>query len=440
MRSFMIRAAALLLLFLAAAFAVNRAGNSLTEKRFSARNIVTQRITCEIETYLKEDSDADARVVEEIVFLSRRAEWVSLYGKENSPDAVQIFLFRQDTDVHLTGGNDVQISSLHNGTELAGVVEYRFSSSVYEDLVAVMNVCLAVCALFLMGTLLFLYRRVILPFNKLSNYPERLSKGQITEKLPVTRDRFFGRYVWGMNMLSDKLEHDRETLRRFTIERERFVTALVHGIKTPAANIKLLCEAISTGLYAPDGSINEKDAELAGMIEKNADDIEEIVNRVMNSSDTVIFDYDPECRPFYRSELLRFLQDEFANRLKVNRIPFGIESEGDPMIRSDLDGVCRILRQLMDNAIKYGDGTGITVTLTKNDEGHFITVTDQGQPLPENEVHFVFNSLWRGSNSDGIKGNGIGLYEAKLIARKLGGDIRMRTGEHETSVTLFLPD
>ena len=93
----------------------------------------------------------------------------------------------------------------------------------------------------------------------------------------------------------------------------------------------------------------------------------------------------------------------------------------------------------MDNAIKYGDGTGITLSFEKNDEGHFITVSDNGKPLPETELSFVFNSMWRGSNAGNVKGNGIGLYESRFIARKLGGDIRMRTGDNLTEVTLFIP-
>ena len=440
MKYYFKRMAIVLLLFGAAAFAVNWFGRSLTEKRFSARTIVTQRITHEIEAYLETHEIADAASITAQVFTARKTQWDNLYGRDNSPDEIWICLLGTGTELKLTGGNNIQICSIYAGSELAGVVGYRFSDSVYEDLMTVLNICLVVCALFILGLMTYMYRQMIVPFNKLSSYPERLSKGGMTEKLPVRKDSFFGRYVWGMNMLSDKLERDREDIRRLTIEREQFVTALVHGIKTPAANIKLLCEAISTGLYSPDGSINEKDAELAGMIEKNADDIEEIVGRVMNESTAAIYHYNPDAAPFYREEIIRFLHEEFDNRLAVNRIPFHIVSDGNPLIRSDPDGICRILRQLMDNAIKYGDGTDITVTLTKNDEGHFLTVSNHGQPRPESEVPFVFNSLWRGSNARGVKGNGVGLYEARLIAKKLGGDIRMRAGNSETAVTLFLND
>ena len=115
-----------------------------------------------------------------------------------------------------------------------------------------------------------------------------------------------------------------------------------------------------------------------------------------------------------------------------------MEAEGNPLIKSDLNGVRRIIRQLMDNAIKYGDGNGITLRMSKTDEGNLISIVNKGKPLPASELPYVFNSLWRGSNSTVVKGSGIGLYEARFIARKLGGDIWMRAGDNETEVTLLL--
>ena len=77
--------------------------------------------------------------------------------------------------------------------------------------------------------------------------------------------------------------------------------------------------------------------------------------------------------------------------------------------------------------------------MNKTEEGHMITIANKGETLPKSELPFVFNSLWRGSNATEVKGSGIGLYEARFIARKLGGDIRMQTIENETSVTIFIP-
>jgi|GEM_PF-365769 len=456
----------------------------LTERHKSERMVVTNRITDEI--YNKIDlqtakSDlypygiVPSGLANE-VFYNRKAEWESLYGEDACPD---------DVIIHIIDGGNFEVSEpvdtsendiSENGAESLsekkgyvdggvivadltvpdsvrddlgkkaddikpiGIVEYRFADNSYKFISVILNVTIVFAAVLMFIYTLWISIRVLAPFNKLSEYPERLSKGEMTEKLPENRNKYFGRYIWGMNMLSDKLEHDRQTIGKLSVERQKFVTTMVHGIKTPTASIKLLAEAIATGLYDPEGKVNAKDAELAGKIKKNADEIEKLVESVMEEGTKAVFEYDPTIEPFYRNEVIDFIEQEYTNKLKLNRIPLTIESEGNPLIKSDRDGIFRILRQLMDNAIKYGDGEGITLSLSKNEEGHFISVINSGSPLPDSETVYVFNSLWRGSNSGGIPGSGIGLYESRLIARKLGGDIRMKTGENRTELVLFLPE
>ena len=247
MKAYWIRMLRMLLLFGAAAFAVRTVCSRLTNNSFRARNIVAQRITHEIEVWLEgaDPSQADADTVIGQVFTARRAEWDGLYGAENSPDTVHLMLFGQENGMKMYGGSDVQVCGIYAGETMIGIAEYRFSGNVQDHMRTAVDICIGLCALFLLGYGLYLYKILAEPFHRLSDYPERLSKGMITEKLPDSENPFFGQYVWGINMLSDKLEHDRQVQQHSMIEREQFVTTLVHGIKTPAANIKLLSEAIA---------------------------------------------------------------------------------------------------------------------------------------------------------------------------------------------------
>lgn len=463
----------LLVLFLAAVMAaVNLTGRKLCEDQNKERIIVTNRITEELhDGILKLSSGSSIYPVQiasdflvDSVFYDRRNEWESIYGKYACPSEVTVHIYQtayiaEDHEGRNDYVSDSQTEYLSGGAVISylvftkeevdrdiaakgnvyGLVEYHFDSLSYEIFLLLMNVVLILTAILLLLYTLWISVRILMPFRWLSDYPARLSKGELTEKLPESRGGFFGNFIWGINMLSDKLENDRTQREKQSLEHVQHVTTLVHGIKTPTANIKLLAEAIATGLYNPDGAVYEKDAELAEKIKVKADEIEALVSETLNSSSTAIFEYDPQVEPFYRSKLVQYVKEEYENRLKLARIPFQAEMHGDLLIKSDFDGVCRILRQLMDNAIKYGDGTGIILRIEKNDEGHFITVSNNGKPLPESEISFVFNNLWRGSNAGDVKGSGIGLYEARVIARALGGDIRMRTGENRTEVVLFLP-
>ena len=434
MKSFIIRMLLLLAAFAAAAAVLNTAARKSIQESYSQRNVVVNRISEEMDRYITDGGDT-SRLAQD-VFYGRLPEWEQLYGRQYCPVSAEIMLFGGRKDI--SGSSNSMICMLRDGDRVIGAAVFSFTDPGYNNMLTIMNGAFAICALVMLGYSCFIFESVLRPFNKLSDYPEKLSKGYLVERLPEKQNGFFGRYVWSMNMLSDKLEHDRDLLRRMAAERDSFVTALVHGIKTPAANIKLLSEAISTGLYDPEGKINETDAELAGRIEKNVDEIEHIVKDVVETGASVIYEADPDAKPFYSRTLADLVCEEYADRLKIARIPFETDIRSDAMIKSDIEGVRRIIRQLMDNAIKYGDGTGITLIIDKREEGSFITVRNNGTPLPQSELPFVWKSMWRGSNADGIKGSGVGLYESRFIARRLGGDMFMTVGDNSTEVTLFL--
>ena len=449
MKGYWIRFFLLILAIILTFVMANVMAGHVSENSISERNVIAQRITNEIEEQSYQISTAQINYDEILkeVFDMKRNEWESLFGKDSCPVDAKILLLTdkesfaasETSDKRIKTQSGTIVSGIYYNDELTALVEYTFPAAKNSKVIIIMNTILGLAALVLILHSLWIYKKIIEPFNKLSDYPERLSKGALTEKLPEKKDKYFGRYIWGMNMLSDKLQNDRSKMEKLTVEHQKFITTMVHGIKTPAASIKLLSEAIATGLYDPEGKVNEKDAELAEKIKKNADDIEKLVADALNEENTVIFDYDYVEKTFYRKDIEKFVFEEYNNRFIIEKIPFNIEAEGNPIIKSDYDGICRILRQLLDNAIKYGDGTGVTLKMEKRDEGDFFTVENNGTPLPDSEVSFVFNSMWRGSNSKNVKGNGIGLYESRLIARKLGGDIRMRTEENKTEVTLFLP-
>jgi signal transduction histidine kinase len=219
------------------------------------------------------------------------------------------------------------------------------------------------------------------------------------------------------------------------------MTTIAHGIKTPVANIKLYADAISTGLYQPDGKVNGKDAEVAAKISKNADDVAELVKELIDKASGGIVDFEPDIGSFYLNELEEFLKEEFGNRLEMLRIPLKIETGHNAIVKSDKSGICRILSQLMENAVKYGNGDGISVNLDKESDGFYIIVRNKGEIPDESELPYLFNSFWRGSNASDIPGSGIGLFEAREIARKLYGDIYVKAdpANKEREFDVYIP-
>ncbi len=406
------------------------------------------RVFTELETYLsdsEEEITADsAGAGIDAIYYARIDDLKKEYGNDSIPERVyyisaeagsgEVSLINPDKDYE-------KLWALRSSEGICGFVVFEYAESRFSKLLIFTELCIAAAFLITLGVCIYIGIHILRPFEKLSSYPEKLSKNQLTEKLPETKNRFFGKFTWGINMLSDRLTNDRRRIGELSREHLTMLTTIAHGIKTPVSNIRLYADAISTGLYQPDGKVNESDAEVAGKISKNADEIASIVKELIDKAQGGVVDFEPSIQNFYLNELIGFLSEEYENRLNVLKIPHSFELESNAIIKSDRDGICRILSQLMENAIKYGNGDGINVRISKDEEGYLISVKNKGKVIPDKELPFLFNSFYRGSNSEGIPGSGIGLFECYEITHKLCGDIYARSNAEnsETEFAVYLP-
>ena len=373
--------------------------------------------------------------------LVKNNNWTGEYGKDNVPSDISFIKADNAGGSYAQLGDGNSIWSLSKDGAVYGFLIFTFKETAVTKTIVISETIVAVC--FIIAVLFFIYIdcKVIMPFNRLSDYPERIAKNENADALPESKNKYFGKYIWGMNMLRDRLSGDTRKLRQLEKEQLTLVSTIAHGIKTPVANIKLYSEAIKGGLYRDDGVPDPKDSEVAEKISKNADDITDLVKELLESASKGVVVFEPKIESFYLTEIEDFIKREYDNRMNVLRIPYKIDMKSRVMITSDKEGITRILVQLLENAIKYSDGCGITVTVDKNEDGYVFSVKDTGSRIPESEMPYVFNSFWRGSNAGEVEGNGLGLYEAQFIARKLGGDITARYLEEteETEFEVFLP-
>ena len=112
-----------------------------------------------------------------------------------------------------------------------------------------------------------------------------------------------------------------------------------------------------------------------------------------------------------------------------------------PEIKADEDLLYLTLRNLLDNAIKYThDKDCIDVRAYENRDHVFIEVADSGIGIPEDEIHQVWNKLYRAKNSRSMPGHGLGLSMVQTVVRRMSGecDLRSRDGQG-TVFTIQLP-
>ncbi|MBQ8967797.1 HAMP domain-containing sensor histidine kinase [Ruminococcus sp.] len=393
----------------------------LRDSSSSYRNVAVNRINAE----LSEADEEPCAVIEK-----QLPQWRHTYG-DNCPDSIMFIPLDDSGKVFLTADNNAfTVCALYRSGKLAGAVQYGYVQTADDAVVYAALTAIGSCLLLTAAMGVYIYLNILKPFRELSDYPERLARLHTTGRLPESRSRFFGKYIWGMNMLADRLENDRRHIGRLEYQRQTLLASIAHGVKTPVANIRLYASAIMTGLYADTST----DADIARKIDDNAEKIGRMSAELLETAATSITDYEPDIQQFYLYELKELISNEFTDRLAIARVPFEISCTSDPIVNSDKWGIYRVIAQLIENACKYGDGKGISITMQPQDEGICISVRNSGRLLPEKELPYIFRSYWRGSNAEKTEGSGIGLFVAHEIVKKLGGSIQARRLEESSEM------
>lgn len=436
MRKYYLKYLVAFILFVSLGFGTYFAVDRIFTGDSGRRNTLANRFVQQVESYPADDMGSAVAAVRS----QEEPSWAREFGEQNVPSYITyIPLDGSDTGIV---SNDTTSSLTwvvsRDGTAV-GVIVFTYTDNRAHNTLYLAESVVALAFIVLIVFFIYIDRKVIMPFNKLSSYPEKIAKNETGEHIPESKERYFGKYIWGMNMLSDRLSGDRKKLHALEKEKQTLLSSIAHGIKTPVANIRLYAQALKSGLYRKDGVPDPDDAMVAEKIEKNTQDIEDIVKDLLNAASKSIVEYEPHIDQFYLSEIEDWLKDEYSNRMAVLKINFEIDCRSRVMISSDKSGIIRVLTQFIENAIKYSDGNRIGVVIDKTDEGYEFTVSNTGSRVPDNEEKYVFNSFYRGSNSENVEGNGLGLYEASFIARKLGGTVVTRFNEQtsETEFSLF---
>ena len=91
-----------------------------------------------------------------------------------------------------------------------------------------------------------------------------------------------------------------------------------------------------------------------------------------------------------------------------------------PEMWVDPDKFQQVIGNLVENALRHGDGT-VTITVAPVEDGAVVTVSDEGEGIPEATATRVFTRFWRGGDRRG--GTGLGLYIVKGLIEAHGGSV-----------------
>lgn len=104
------------------------------------------------------------------------------------------------------------------------------------------------------------------------------------------------------------------------------------------------------------------------------------------------------------------------------------------MILADNFALERLIANLFSNALQYSPPNSKVIIKTFLDgEDLVLEINNQGTPISEQDLPHVFERYYRGSNSKGTRGSGLGLYIVKQIAVALGATLSVSSTQNGTT-------
>ena len=139
---------------------------------------------------------------------------------------------------------------------------------------------------------------------------------------------------------------------------------------------------------------------------------------------------------FYLSILLQEIKKYYSEKLSLAGTDFWIEEAADCLLAGDMDRSVEVLQNLVENAIKYGDGGWIFLAVSQEENCMLVRVKNSGCTLSDAEFPYIFESFWRGSNVGEMAGSGLGLFICRQIMHRMGGEIFAEREREAFAVTV----
>ncbi len=262
--------------------------------------------------------------------------------------------------------------------------------------------------------LLWAVRRVARPLAHLTRAAEDFGSGDTDEAIPVRGSRDVAQLIAAFNAL-------RLRVTGMLDEKDRMLGAIGHDLRTPLAALRVRVESV------------EDDTDRARMIDtiaemnRTLDDILSLARLGRPSEPAVEVDV---------AALVDAVVEDFRD---LGADVTFVEAERLPLrLRPSL--IRRAVRNLIENAVKYGRGA--VVSVEANTHAVAIRVADEGPGVPEERLADVFEPFTRLETSRNREtgGIGLGLALARAIVREARGDLTLANrAEGGLAATITLP-
>ncbi len=317
---------------------------------------------------------------------------------------IQTLISRNDTDLA-----SERLEELDTQLRKLDVSEQQNSSVAW--------ICLIAAGFFFFNAA-YTYFAVLRPFSKLEKYAGQLAAGNFDIPLDYERKNYFGKFTWAFDSMRREIIAARAGEKQAIENNKTVIATLSHDIKTPVASIRAYAE----GLDAYLDTTPEKRSRYLEVIMRKCDEVSKLTNDLFIHSISDLEKLDIKSTDTEVCSLLAEAIDELdpqGNEIHFQNPAYKFVTSADP------DRLRQIVENIITNARKYAK-TDIDVTLERSHSSLAVIFTDHGNGIPDEDMAFVREKFYRGHNSEGAQGSGLGLYIVNYLCEKMDALLELR--------------
>lgn len=226
---------------------------------------------------------------------------------------------------------------------------------------------------------------------------------------------------------------DLEAEKKLAAIREEFVAVLGHDLRNPIASF------LSGTRLLKRTRLDEQARQTVALMQSTAVRMNLLVDNLLDFARARLgggFRIEPSPDAPLRQEL----EQVVAELRTISDHEIRLELDIPEQVESDAVRMGQLLSNLLGNATKHGDRSApILVRATIRNNVFELSVTNAGEPIPQEIIRSLFRPFTRGENTSEHNSLGLGLYIASEVAKAHGGELSVTSGPEDTCFTMTMP-
>ena len=275
----------------------------------------------------------------------------------------------------------------------------------------------------------FLAIRALTPIDRITRTARRISAEDLSARLNLPPiDDEVGRLAETFDAMLGRLDDSFRRERQFTSDAS-------HELRTPLSAMQAILSMIRQKRRTPE----EYELALADLAEETdrLRTLTENLLQLARGETHTLTAHDP----VDLSTLLRDVTSSLQSLAEAKALTMVCDIPDGLSLIGDSDDLIRLFVNLLDNAIKYTERGGVTISADQNKDFSInVTIADTGIGIPADSLPYIFNRFYRVDRARATSGAGLGLALASEIARAHGGKIEVASEVGKgTRLTVILP-